>query len=347
MRIAFLPVPGGKPWNGATIYESALGGSESAVAYLARELARRGHEVHVFSHGEGGEFEQVQYWHLNPQGVSIQELHQHLAHLKPEAVVVSRWFDILNAIPEGILRVLWLHDVRQPGPVQFPCHYVVCLTHWQAQQWQLEEPDGTVPDFLRIIGDGVDLSNFSSVGQLSRSEKRLIWASNPDRGLFLASKYFVEEVVQRWPDLELHVYGRASVYGWNASAETLHLPRREWLAEEGGPIHLHDPLPRLALSNVLMRSWAMWYPTFWPETFCMAALESQAAGTPVITTPVGALPETVKGGEVQFDVLNSVSRLRNVGRWNKMSEQGREQAANFSWARIAAQWEKLIEEGIS
>ena len=61
MRIVFTPLIAGKPWCGATIYEAPLGGSEKAVVYLARELARRGHEVWVYTHGQAGRFEQVEY----------------------------------------------------------------------------------------------------------------------------------------------------------------------------------------------------------------------------------------------------------------------------------------------
>jgi glycosyltransferase involved in cell wall biosynthesis len=113
-----------------------------------------------------------------------------------------------------------------------------------------------------------------------------------------------------------------------------------------GHIVLKEPLPRLALARELMRSWAMFYPTFWPETFCMSTLEAQAAGTPVITSPIGALTETVKGGICTNDFVNAVSQLRNVSRWRKLSEAGKAFAQEFSWAAIAAQWEMQINKRI-
>ena len=78
----------------------------------------------------------------------------------------------------------------------------------------------------------------------------------------------------------------------------------------------------------------------------MAALEAQAAGTPVITSTIGALAETVKGGICTNDFVNAVSQLRNVGRWRKLSAAGKAQAQEFSWAAIAAQWEMQINNRI-
>ena len=74
----------------------------------------------------------------------------------------------------------------------------------------------------------------------------------------------------------------------------------------------------------------------------MAALESQAAGTPVITCPVAALEETVKGGVVSNDVVNAVSQLRNTARWSKLSKAGKAYAIEHSWAKVALRWERLV-----
>ena len=62
---------GGIPFNGNTIKERSLGGSESAAYYTAKEFASRGHQVVVFTeHQEGGEFDGVTYV---PMGARTQE----------------------------------------------------------------------------------------------------------------------------------------------------------------------------------------------------------------------------------------------------------------------------------
>ena len=326
MRIVFTPLIMGKPWCGATVYEAPLGGSESAVVYLAREFARKGHEVAVFTHGQPGTYENVKYrpvGELYAGGVPECDVH-----------ISSRWVDIVPN-SRGKLKILWLHDLPPAPEYNLPGDAVVFLSEFQARAW------GFAPGArVKIIGDGVDLSLFS--GEEKRDPNRLVWISNPDRGLYIACKIFKEEISPRWPDLHLDVYGRYAVYGWGQMEESWYLPPRPWLGER---IILKDPLPRLALARELMRSWAVWYPTYWLETFCMATLEAQAAGTPVISSPIGALTETVKGGILTRDFPNAVSQLRNKSRWNKLSSAGKAFAQEYSWAKIAEQWEGIWSSG--
>jgi len=330
MRIFFTPliVPGVKPWAGHTIYEQALGGSESAVVYLAREFARRGHDVTVFTTGQPGTYEKVKYL---PQGqIPVQT---------PgvcDVWISSRWEDIFSQVPDTIYKVLWLHDMAHGG-IEAAAHKVVMLTQAHAASYLLYPP---YPPHIFIEGDGVDLT--LAAGYEDRDPNRLMWISNPDRGLWIAAEIFVNQILPRWPDMTLEVYGRASVYGWPAAVEEPHLPLVDTLKKADGRIKIKEPLPRLALVRRLMSAFALWYPTYWPETYCMSALESQAAGTPVVTSPVGALTETVKGGIVGTDFVNAISQLRNGGRWKKLSDAGKEYAAEHSWAKVASRWENNV-----
>lgn len=332
MRIVFTPLIAGKPWTGSTIYEDSLGGSESAVIYLARELARRGHEVTVFTHGQPGVFEKVEYRSVTELQLGLPQCDVHVS---------SRWVEVL-ASSTAPFKVLWLHDMPSGRYDVLPAHLVVCISHFQRSAWGLPDPRTT--NTVAVIGDGVDLTLFS--GSERRDTNRLLWTSNPDRGLYIASRVFVKEILPRWPEMELHVFGRYSVYGWPPESELWYLPPPEWVRSKenpDGPIVLHEPLPRLGLARELMRSWALFYPTFWPEVFCMAALEAQAAGTPVISSPIAALTETVKGGVLTNDLVNAISQLRNVSRWRKLSAAGRDFASKFDWSIIAVKWEQAIE----
>ena len=141
--------------------------------------------------------------------------------------------------------------------------------------------------------------------------------------------------------MELHIYGRSSVYGWgpgDAGDEAPYLPRPQHMEN----VFLHDPLNKVGLAKVLRESWAWFYPSWWPETYCIAALEAQAAGTPVLSVPNAGLKETVKGGILQYDFLNAVSQLRNKSKWEKVSKAGKEFAFAQDWDVIAGQWLEYI-----
>lgn len=334
LRIFFNPlcVQGTKPWAGNTIYEQPLGGSESAVIYLARELARRGHQVTVFASGNPGTYEGVTYLHYT-SFVPTPGL--------CDVIVASRWPDLLNSLPDYPARkVLWMHDMPQVPELNVNADKIVFLTNAHAGAW------GANPGAENVVieGDGVDPT--LATGREFRDINRLLWISNPDRGLWLACKFFVDEILPRWPDMTFDIYGRASVYGWPASKDRFYLPTEDIMGRSKGAITLKDPLPRLGLMRELMKSWALFYPTYWPETFCMSTLEAQMAGTPVITSPVAALRETVKGGIVTNDLLNAVSQLRNKNKWKELSNAGKEYAAEHTWAKVAMRWEQKVFGGL-
>src|SRR6185295_2125719 len=53
---------GGMPFNGETIKQRALGGSETAAYYLAKERARQGHRVSLFTNErQEGAWDGVKY----------------------------------------------------------------------------------------------------------------------------------------------------------------------------------------------------------------------------------------------------------------------------------------------
>jgi len=324
MKIVFVALPSGKPWNGATIYNEPLGGSEAAVAYMARAFARRGHHVTVFSHGEPGVFDNVLYQNT-----------EHMNYMRADADVVisSRWPEAL-AVPSaaGALRMLWCHDMPpHTDALRVAAHIIMFISRFQARSWN------TFGESIFLSTDGVDTDLFHPVPGVQRDVNKLVWISNPDRGLPVAARIF-QDIRKRWPDLELHVFGRSAVYGWDANTERPFIPHEKYMDN----VFMHEPLPRARLAEELSTAWAMFYPTWWPETCCMSAIEAQASGVPVICSPEGALPETVKGGVIGYDYLNAVSQLRNPVKWAKTSLHGVAWASTLTWENIAEGWEELF-----
>ena len=328
-RWLFVPSPAPKPWNGSSIYLEPLGGSEAAVAYTARDLVKLGEGVSVATNGvdKPTKFEGVEYWPINFMETLLQ--------IHWDYVVVSRWLEALNQNWKCKVRIFWIHDMPYIGAgTMIPANVVVGVSQFQLRSW------GLSPTWAVEIGNGVDLRDFTSVsGEVVRNPNRLIWTSNFNRGLPVAAKIF-QEIRKRWPDMELHVFGGAAVYGWSEDTNVPYLPRKEHMEN----VILHGPVPRPQLAQELLKSWAFFYPTYYPETFCISALEAQAAGLPVIASPTAALPETVKGGILGYDFINAVSQLRNKRRWDKLSHLGLEWAAECSWAKRAELWFHLARE---
>ena len=115
-------------------------------------------------------------------------------------------------------------------------------------------------------------------------------------------------------------------------------------------------LSKPALADVLMQSDVCLYPCNFFETFCLTALECQAAGVPVVTSEFGALATTLAPGagvkipghpnssayRQQFvraavDVLQDAERRRAMGAAGLVHVAG----GPFGWLDVAEQWRRL------
>jgi exonuclease III len=104
--ILILPLPSGKKWTGLTIHQEPLGGSEAAVAYTARALAKRGHQVVVAGH--------MDLMQTNVDGVAYIHNSQILELSKQpwDYIISSRWADVLRSFDWHTKKmVFWAHDM--------------------------------------------------------------------------------------------------------------------------------------------------------------------------------------------------------------------------------------------
>ena len=93
MRLTIGFYTQGLPFDGETMYRQALGGSETALASLAAELARRGHRVSVFCRcPQPGSYAGVTYYDLQ----SLEEMRRLIDVELPEVVEAVRSFPWLS-----------------------------------------------------------------------------------------------------------------------------------------------------------------------------------------------------------------------------------------------------------
>ncbi|MGV3524944.1 MAG: glycosyltransferase [Candidatus Sericytochromatia bacterium] len=372
MRIAFLSRVS-HPFNGDTVKRAPLGGTQSALVYLARELQARGHEVHVFCHGEPGVFDGVSY-HPVPELARFARQHA-LDAFVPCADESALALGIRSRHTlwwsHNDYAFLWdeMPDLRakMAAALATRADKLIAVSQWHADK--LAEVFQIPASHFWVTRNGVHWPYFEA-DPTPALPPRLIYSSVPDRGLDLLLDFFPRLRAQV-PELELHLYSSFTVWGKSAAWDLAHAGPLYQRALDLEGVFLHRPVAQAELAAAMRQGSLFVYPNhpapvdttgFWAETSCISALEAQAAGLPVITSARGALPETVRDGEtgllIPGDPFSSdyaeafisatVGLLQDPVRRLQMSEAARAHIqARHTWPQIAAEWEAFLAEMVS
>jgi glycosyltransferase involved in cell wall biosynthesis len=197
-------------------------------------------------------------------------------------------------------RILWVHDVTC-GPAlnhkrNIRFDRILALSNWHRSILQRSYPL-VDPAKILVTRNGIDLGRFD--GKEIRNARRAIYSSSPDRGLEVLLDIW-PVVRKSIPDAELHVfYGFDS---WEATVATMGTAGENELKRIR---HIKDKLSRtpgvrvrgrvgqIELAREFLRAGVWAYPTAFTETSCCTAMEAQAAGCRIVTSPLAALNETV------------------------------------------------------
>ncbi|PKL76466.1 MAG: hypothetical protein CVV27_10125 [Candidatus Melainabacteria bacterium HGW-Melainabacteria-1] len=366
MRIAFLTRIT-RRFNGETLEHEPLGGTQSAMIYLARELQQLGHELHIFCQCDSLSVS---------AGVSYHPLAElaRFARLQPLDVFVSVADELALKLGISARITLWwshndysflwdeLPDLRAEtaGLLATRADRVVAVSRWHADK--LIEVFQLPPEHVWIARNGVHWPYFAAE-PVPADPPRLLYTSVPDRGLGRLLDLF-PLIQQQLPAAELHLYSSFQVWGKDADWDQAQAGELYQRAQALPGVFLHPPLPHRELAVALSQGYLLTYPQhesaatgFWAETSCIAALEAQAAGLPVISSARGALPETVLDGKTgllidgdphspayaEAFVAAAVGLLQDRPARDQLSQQARQRIqTQFRWDLIAHDWAEML-----
>jgi glycosyltransferase involved in cell wall biosynthesis len=344
----------GIAFDGSTPFNQPLGGSESSIIYMARELVRCGHQVIVYANCPNpGEYDGVTYRHYH-------EFFNHYLAMPWDAVVSFRSFDpfLLGRIAPRM--IFWCGDAfDQPSLKNFEhrslqenIDLIFCVSGWHRQ---------TFIDTFKLPPDKVIATRNGFAPALIRRNTERAWtgaaySSTPFRGLEILLKMF-PEMRRECAALSLDVFSSMKVYGW-ASDEDRRVFGPLYDAANQPGVTLHGSVSQPVLLEHLGKTGLFLYPNTFDETSCMAAIEAQASGCVVVTSARAALNETVehdhsgicikgdpRSQEYQREYIATVcALLGNPHLMERFSHTARERAfRKYTWSSIAWEWTAILE----
>lgn len=166
--------------------------------------------------------------------------------------------------------------------------YFVFVSHWQAEQYRKHF---NIPGYKTHVLKNACL-DIGAREQKTEGPIKLCYTSTPWRGLDVLLKAW--EILQPI-DCELHVFSSCKIYGTDFArhdSEYEHLYNK--CNELPGVVY------RGSVSNEQLRTELptfdiLAYPCTFEETSCIAVIEALCAGLRVVTSSIGALPETTEG----------------------------------------------------
>ena len=350
----------GMPFNGDTYKTEALGGSETAVCFMANYLARLGHKVRVYSIcDKQGIYDGVLYQHVNAFNEFVN------CGDKADFLISSRTLAPFKAthIP-SVFNILWAHDIIVPdyaaevNGLIFRLDKIFVNSEFHKEQWKKYIPNESPEDLFFVTKNGFDASLIHKAIPKDKHKNQVFYSSRPERGLLNLLELW-PEIKKRHPELIL----KLARYGFKQIDERIKpiIDKINELIGQLPDIEFLGNLSKEDLYRAMGKSKLVLYPTEFPEISCITAIEAQALGIPMIASKFCALKETIqdcktgvlvpgnpKSNEYKARFLNEIDELlTNETKWNILSKNAREYAEfKYRYNIIAAEWCRLFDSMI-
>ncbi|MGE3622290.1 MAG: glycosyltransferase family 4 protein [Bdellovibrionales bacterium] len=343
--------------------DRALGGTTSAICFLARELVKQGVACTIFNkitapgeaHGiRSLPLEALTDERLNPAYTAF--------------IFCGRWVEwLVNHIREGtkVPLIGWMHENLLVPPLSPPLPAldgVVFVSEWQKKINQPYVPPHWRQHVIRNAMNPAFATLFPPGASVMTAKARppvLLYAGSTPRGAFHLPAV-LEALRKRRSDFTMEIYcDCAPSRDAKSNAEYA-----AWIRSLPHVTHV-GLIPQRALAQKMKQAALLISPNPWPETSCIALIEAMAAGLYAVTTNRAVLPETGEGfprhiavedadNPVRFDMPMPYEAFAEaidaaLTRWlaGEMEQALRGQVdhfcARYQWAQRAEPWIAFVD----
>ena len=265
-----------------------------------------------------------------------------------------------SLLEKDMINVLWMqHFVNQEeaknlGSKDYvnKLDHIIFNSNWNFEkfQYQFKIPESK----SLVIRNAIKKINFQ---EKPRDKINLIYHTTPWRGLTNLLKIFKNLNLK---NVQLNVCSSTKIYG--KKFDNILGEKYKNLFEEcknTKNVNYFGFIDNNKIIKLLEKTHIYSYPSIWPETSCISAIESMAAGCEIVTTNLGALYETCSpfGTLVSFDrnldnlekkyaevLSNSIHNFWSEENQKKLKLQQETINNLYSWSKRSLEWKKFFNE---
>ena len=265
-----------------------------------------------------------------------------------------------DLIEKDKINVLWMHhfvnqkEAENLGSKDFvnKLDWIVYNSNWNFEKhvYQFKVPESK----SIVIRNAIEKIDFN---QKTKDKISLIYHTTPWRGLVPLLNVFKKLNLK---NVELNVCSSTIIYG--KKFDKVLGKKFENIFDEcknTKNVNYFGFLENQKIIELLKKMHIFSHPSIWPETSCIAAIESMAAGCEVVTTNLGALYETCSpfASFVHFDknfenlekkfskaLLNSIENYWTEENQSKLKLQRETINSTYSWEKRSIEWKNFFDE---
>jgi len=272
-------------------------------------------------------------------------------------------FSIFNYLPDADFSkftIFWnqlsydqeaVSFLKDPEMVEKIGHFVF-VSHWQAEKFR---QIFSIPGYKTSVIKNAALPTVRrQTGK--REVVKLCYTSTPWRGLNVLLAAW--ETLQP-KDAELHVFSSCNIYGPEfAKNDESYQELYDKCNELEGVVY-RGSVSNFNLRKELPAFDILAYPSTFEETSCISVIEALSCGLKVVTSNIGALPETTEGWARMYPILNSpelhamrfanilndeIQKIRNNEEEQHLTSQTKIYNQRWTWDFRIKEWNELLDE---
>jgi len=265
-----------------------------------------------------------------------------------------------DLIEKDRINILWMHhfvnqkEAQNLGSKDFvdKLDWIVFNSNWNFEKYvyQFKIPESK----SLVIRNAIEKIDFQ---EKPKDKINLIYHTTPWRGLVHLLKVFKSLNLE---NVELNICSSTKIYGKKFDdklGKTYENIFNE--CQNTKNVNYFGFVENKKIIELLKKMHIFAHPSIWPETSCIAAIESMAAGCEVVTTNLGALYETCApfGTFVNFDrnfdnlekryskiLSSSIKNYWSDENQNKLKLQRETINATYSWVVRSVEWKNFFNE---